>query len=59
MTNDPFVCTKCFGQAEYAGRIGLPSKVICRCKACGHENWVTYRPDAAVTQQQQPQKKPQ
>lgn len=57
MSEDPFVCPKCSGRSEYGGRIGLPSKVIYRCTSCGHENWITYRPDAPVMQQQQPQPK--
>ena len=63
--SDPFVCPKCAGRAEYAGRIGLPGHVIYRCNVCAHENWVSFRPDTLppqqeqrpVMQQQQPQPK--
>jgi rubredoxin len=57
--NDPFVCPKCTGRSEYAGRVSMPSQVNYRCTSCGHENWVAYRPDATppMMQQQQPQPK--
>jgi hypothetical protein len=38
--NDRFVCTKCAGRAEYAGRTSMPAHTIYRCTVCGNENWV-------------------
>jgi hypothetical protein len=51
-SNDPFVCKRCHGVASYFGK--QERETIYRCRSCGGENRITYKPIG----QQQPQTPP-
>lgn len=53
-SNDPFVCKRCHGVASYFGK--QERETIYRCRSCGGENRITYKPIGQ--QQQQPQTPP-
>jgi hypothetical protein len=60
--HNPPNCERCAGPTRYDGRISMPTQMICRCTACGHQMWMQSNPQiysAPASEQSQAQQQQQ